>query len=390
MNSISFKVNHLSFVYHLYPLIIVFFTSTCFIQAQSPLWQNCLSNEDVRDIKSDANNIWIATTGGLIQLNDQLEEIARYTSLNSGLACNQIQEIEVDGEGIVWINHCYGLSSFDGSTFVDYDIDISKMVLDNDQNVFLVSNSGYNSWNGSDFDFTALESTIQYLSIGDVYVESNEVIWISKATFGIFQIHRFENGQLTVFDYSNSELPFEYPWNAIFVKGIDNKLAIALGKTVFVFDGTTWKQESMTDMSIVDVQVLENGDVFALLIGYIDGSLITFIGQLSEEYEILLENLQVIEGKYPQTFSISEANTLVGFLETGLHLVQDDDVSKINLTETALISNSINSLNVVDEKIWIQNGRSEYDRVGSILTFDDFVWEEKKAVLLFLKQIISI
>ncbi|MFT4534261.1 MAG: ligand-binding sensor domain-containing protein [Saprospiraceae bacterium] len=314
MNSISFKVNHLSFVYHLYPLIIVFFTSTCFIQAQSPLWQNCLSNEDVRDIKSDANNIWIATTGGLIQLNDQLEEIARYTSLNSGLACNQIQEIEVDGEGIVWINHCYGLSSFDGSTFVDYDIDISKMVLDNDQNVFLVSNSGYNSWNGSDFDFTALESTIQYLSIGDVYVESNEVIWISKATFGIFQIHRFENGQLTVFDYSNSELPFEYPWNAIFVKGIDNKLAIALGKTVFVFDGTTWKQESMTDMSIVDVQVLENGDVFALLIGYIDGSLITFIGQLSEEYEILLENLQVIEGKYPQTFSISEANTLVGFL----------------------------------------------------------------------------
>jgi hypothetical protein len=70
--------------------------------------------------------------------------------------------------------------------------------------------------------------------------------------------------------------------------------------------------------------------------------------------------------------------------------VQDDDVSKINLTETALISNSINSLNVVDEKIWIQNGRSEYDRVGSILTFDDFVWEEKKAVLLFLKQIISI
>ena len=95
---------------------------------------------------------------------------------------------------------------------------------------------------------------------------------------------------------------------------LSNILGIALGKTVFVFDGTTWKQESMTDMSIVDVQVLENGDVFALLIGYIDGSLITFIGQLSEEYEILLENLQVIEGKYPQTFSISEANTLVGFL----------------------------------------------------------------------------
>jgi len=84
--------NNKSIVYHLCIILLVLFSGS-FLQAQNT-WQNCVSNEDVRDIKSNANDVWIATTGGLIHLNDQLEEIARYTSLNSGLACNYIHEIE--------------------------------------------------------------------------------------------------------------------------------------------------------------------------------------------------------------------------------------------------------------------------------------------------------
>ena len=92
MRTISLKSTRNSLVYNLYSIIVVFFASMFFLQAQNPQWQNCLSNEDVRDIKSEVSNVWIATTGGLIQLNDQLEEIARYTSLNSGLECNHIQK----------------------------------------------------------------------------------------------------------------------------------------------------------------------------------------------------------------------------------------------------------------------------------------------------------
>lgn len=385
MNSILLKINSQSLACHLYPLIIVFLASISFLQAQSPQWQNCLSNEEVRDIKSDADNIWIATTGGLIQLNDQLEEIKRFTSLNSGLACNHIQEIEIDGAGIVWINHCYGLSSYDGTSFVDYDLAVTKIVLDQNQNPLLVNNDGYYTWNGSSFDFTSLESPIQYLSTGDVYVESNDVIWISKFTFGIFQIHRVDNGQLTVFDNTNSELPFEYPSKGIFVKGIDDKLSIALGNKVFTFNNNTWSISSINDMTIVDLQIKEDGKMYALFSDYKDGSNRSFIGHLSKEYEIIPETLQELDGKYPQVFSVRNERTIIGFLETGLHLLQDEEVSKIHLTKTELVSNSINSLDIVAEKIWIQNGRSEYARVGSILTFDDFIWEEKKGIYPFLE-----
>jgi len=385
MYTTSLKSNSTRLAYHLCAIIVVFFASISFLQAQNLQWQNCLSNEDVRDIKSDANTVWIATTGGLIQLNDQLEEIARYTSLNSGLACNHIQEIVIDGEGVVWIHHCYGLSSFDGNTFVDYDIDITKMVLDHNQNMFLVDEDGFHTWNGSVFDFTMLESPNQYLSLGDVYVESDEVVWVSRFTFGIFQIHRFENGQLSVFDNSNSELSIWYPSNGIFVKGNDNKLAIALGNEIFTFDDITWTSSSLIDKQIVDLQVNENGEIDALFSEYFAGSQRAYIGQLSEDYEIISETLQELEGKYPQVLSISEANILVGSLETGLQKVQENEVIKVNLTKTDLISNSIRSMNIVDEKIWIHAGRSEYDRVGSILTIDDFIWEENKGTFPFLE-----
>lgn len=385
MKTISMKSNIKSLTHYLSVMIIVFLAGAGLLQAQNPQWQNCLSNEDVRDIKSVSNTIWVATTGGLIQLNDQLEEIARYTSLNSELACNHIEEIEVDREGIVWIHHCYGLSSFDGSTFVDYDIEIAKMVLDHNQNIFLVDNDGYYTWNGSDFDYSSLESPNQYLIIGDVYVESDDVLWISKFTFGIFQIQRFENGELTVFDNSNSELPFEYPSDGIFVRGANNKISIALGNRIFTFDDDTWTKTSMIDMSIIDLQVTESGEIDVLLSEFSAGSQMIYIGQLSEDFEIIPETLKELTGNYPQVFSISETNILVGYSETGLQSVRENEVSKVNLTKTDLISNTIRSLNIVDEKIWIYAGRSEYSGIGSILAIDDFDWEENKGTYPFLE-----
>ena len=385
MNAISLKSNRNSLAYHLSTIIVFFFTSICFLQAQNPQWQNCLSNEDVRDIKTDASTVWVATTGGLIQLNNQLEEMARFTALNSGLACNYIQEIEIDREGIVWIHHCYGLSSFDGSTFVDYDMDIAKIALDHNHNVFLVNTENYYSWNGSDFDVTSLESPNQYLTIGDVFVESDEVLWITRFTFGIFQIHRLENGELSIFDYNNSELPFEYPANGIFVKGTDNKLALALGNRMYSFDDNTWTIASTIDKQIVDLQAGENGELDALFSEFNAGTSRSYIGKLSEDYEIISESLQDLPDRYAAILSVSEENTLVGFLETGLQKVEDNEVSKVNLTNTNLVSNSIRSINIVDDKIWIHAGSSLYDRVGSILTIDDFIWEKHKGTYPFLE-----
>ena len=371
--------------YHLGVLIVIFFASICFLQAQNAQWQNCLSNENVRDIKSDAGKVWVATTGGLIQLNDQLEEIARYTTLNSELSCNNIQKIEVDGEGVLWIHHCYGLSSFDGNTFVDYDIDLDKIVLDHNQNAFLVSEDGYYTWDGSDFDFFTLETPTPYLSIGDVYVESDEILWISKFTYGVFQIYRYQDGQLSVFDYTNSELPFEYPSDGIFLKGTDNKLAVILGKTIFTFVDNTWTTASVKEQHIIDVKFRNNGDIGVLYSEYSDGIQKIYIGQLSENYELTPEIFLELAGNYPQVLSISDENILVGFGETGLQEVQENELNKIELTKTDLISNSIKSLQVVDKEIWVHAGRSEYDRVGSILTMNDFIWKEHKGVFPFLE-----
>jgi ligand-binding sensor domain-containing protein len=75
-------------------------------------WTNALV---VRD-----STLWVGTAGGLIRWNLSEDTTIKYTPAD-GLVGMQIYDLALDGQGNIWVGHERGLSVFDGSTWITYD-----------------------------------------------------------------------------------------------------------------------------------------------------------------------------------------------------------------------------------------------------------------------------
>jgi len=119
-------------------------------------WQTLSSGNEVLDLLVDDNEVWVATTGGVVRWNAEDGTYQRYTTLD-GLASNTVREIVRDRQGNIWTaSSVDGVSCFDGSgwqTFTTEDglvnNDVITIAADNDGNVWVSAFGGVSRYDGT-------------------------------------------------------------------------------------------------------------------------------------------------------------------------------------------------------------------------------------------------
>jgi len=91
--------------------------------------------ERTRDVVPASNGkYWLATRGNGLALFDKKQGAIRYFSESDGLCNNNIQSLQRDKNGFIWISTFKGLSRFDENTFEFVNFDVSDGLQDNQFN----------------------------------------------------------------------------------------------------------------------------------------------------------------------------------------------------------------------------------------------------------------
>lgn len=117
-------------------------------------WYTLSCGNEVLDLLVNSNEVWTATTGGVVRWNTEDGTYRRYTTLD-GLASNTVREIVRDGQGNIWAaSSVDGVSRFDGNKWQTFTIenglvnnDVITIAADNDGNIWVSSFGGVSCYN---------------------------------------------------------------------------------------------------------------------------------------------------------------------------------------------------------------------------------------------------
>lgn len=96
---------------------LLFLLALASLSAQYPGWTNYTCGPDAQDIAFSGNYAWVATSGGLVRIDQSSLEIAHFNHANSGLPGNNIDGIARDEAGNIWLRYMNSLVKYDGSSW---------------------------------------------------------------------------------------------------------------------------------------------------------------------------------------------------------------------------------------------------------------------------------
>ena len=159
---------------------------------------------------------------------------------------SNIQEIEVDPEGHLWITSFAGLFRWDGSAWEqissgnsDYPFTFAyRLEFGSNGQIWASTNNSVAWFDGQHWTaYTPANSILTDNSFKDMVVDHNGVLWLTNYQRELF---RFENGNWQLFTPANSIIPDDY-WSGDLEVGPDNRLWISLGYNgLLTIDGADW------------------------------------------------------------------------------------------------------------------------------------------------------
>ncbi|MBN8678535.1 MAG: hypothetical protein J0M29_09940 [Chitinophagales bacterium] len=96
------------------------FLLACFLitlHAQSPQFIHYTPGRQINDMAKDGEFLWLATNGGVVQINTLDGETNFYNRSNSGLPINEITSIAIAPDGTRWLGTRIGLVRWQGNDF---------------------------------------------------------------------------------------------------------------------------------------------------------------------------------------------------------------------------------------------------------------------------------
>lgn len=167
-------------------------------------------------------NVWVGTPRGLVKYNGAQWEV--FTTKNSGIAADFVTSLAEDLNGTIWIgSNVFGISSFDGSLWRDYDLKkmklpeeigngINSLCVDKSGNIFVAHTSnpqagatgGLTRFDGTQWTQIFINS-IFGVQLTSFFVDKSNYIWISTEA-GLAKIDE-EGNLLKFYNGMNSLLP---------------------------------------------------------------------------------------------------------------------------------------------------------------------------------------
>lgn len=186
-----------------------------------------------------------------------------YTPSNSNMQNTNINDIAIDGSGVLWLSTFAGLSSFNGTAFTHYTPEnsgiqsstITKTVIDNLNRKWMSTyNDGIIMYNGTTFtNYKTSNSQIPANMINDIAVDANNNVWFATSS----GLTKFDGAVWTTYNEVNGIYG-----NNVTSIGID-------GANVYIVDGGTvlMKMTGTTfipvDQGVLGILKVKNNDVYA-------------------------------------------------------------------------------------------------------------------------------
>lgn len=115
---------------YLYILGLTILALTGMTFAQEKIWQTHASMSVIEDIAISGDDIWCATNGGIFKLNRIDSQFQQFTNID-GLSSIDVQTIEIDSEGDIWIGLYTGIIHLlhEGTTYFEPIYDYERHII---------------------------------------------------------------------------------------------------------------------------------------------------------------------------------------------------------------------------------------------------------------------
>ncbi|MFK7809284.1 MAG: two-component regulator propeller domain-containing protein [Saprospiraceae bacterium] len=360
---------------NLYLLLSLFYISNSYAQN----WLNCTNGFHVNEGVESGETLWLATKGGLANLNTTTKELIIYNRGNSPLPSNDVRSIAIDTENRVWASTNRGVAIFDGD---DWDIYYDKtglVRLDENQQIVIADNDSLHTWNGQGFESQELQNSWYELSDLEFNTENGDK-WLSYYTFGAYSIYHYDDQGLTQYNNTNSPLPFDSPGRNPLL--IDNQGRLWAGNdySLFRYDGMEWEELSATipniptgSFSALDID--DEGNVWAIVRSGTTHFLVGIFEDDNFESYALPEDIYLYSSiSYLHVSSSSDLQFYVGTPFDGLWHFDLSEWSYINTSLAEHISNRTYQIYLDNDTTYILGGRNINTEPLTMSSIHDGEW----------------
>ncbi|WP_083996798.1 T9SS type A sorting domain-containing protein [Chryseobacterium sp. BLS98] len=209
----------------IYLMLLIFLSVTAFGQYSSEIYNTSnsgIGSNNVRDIEIDNNGLlWLSTNNGVSTFNGTA--FTNYNTSNSGIMSNAILEIEIDGLQRKWMaSQNNGIILLNGTTWSNYTASnsglpnnaIKGIAVDGANNLWVITSEGLTKFTG-----TTWTTYSSLPNINSLKVDSNNGVWVTNNN----TLYKF-NGTDFTFIGQNVKKLLNASGTKVYVEGIDGML----------------------------------------------------------------------------------------------------------------------------------------------------------------------
>ena len=239
-----------------YLLLLCLFLSTITQLYAQEKWLNYTYKNDVRAMAFEGDNIWIATTGGVLVRNTKTGAIVAEYSKVDGLVSNDVGTVVIDKQGDKWFGTPSGVSRYNGSTWTSYTASNSGLASDGVNAIaidkkgnkwFGTYNSGISKFDGANWTtFNSVNSDLVSNYLTSIEIDTSDAIWFATQN----GVSKYEDTIWTTYNTSNSGLIYDNVHQIV----VDTSGAIwfATPAGISKYEDTTWATYNTSNTGLVN------------------------------------------------------------------------------------------------------------------------------------------
>lgn len=207
-------------------------------QAQQK-WKNFTFTGNANSIFYGIDSVFVATSGGLVSLNNGFADFNISNRGNSKIRSNDLLDFLIDADGRKWFLHTDRLSYNYEGTWQDFTLSGGELHLNREGGLIHINKNGIHTWNGIDFDSVAYPLPMSNLVDIEYDVKEDEFWFIGESSDTSRFMHYVDN-QWTLYDAKGGILPDDMYRAQIYKDPRGIIWALSSFNRVYQFDGASW------------------------------------------------------------------------------------------------------------------------------------------------------
>ncbi len=187
----------------------IVFLVACIVLIGSQAYADNIKVDEFYTFALGSDDIWIASTKGLVRWNQHKGVKEYYTEPGNLLVDSRIEAMVVDHSGVKWIGTDKGLIRFDGKEWSVFTSEYSpendlkynsvgSLAVDSNNTLWVGAHLGLSSFDGSEWriHFPVDVSTLS--SVNNISIYDENTLWITEST-GVWK-YRYHEDKWTLYD----------------------------------------------------------------------------------------------------------------------------------------------------------------------------------------------